>query len=55
MFVGVVVREKVVVPPGRNKKIYGALYEVVWLLRYSVANMGPGMKNFLQRVGEFFF
>ena len=55
MFVGVVVRGKVVVPPARITMIYGALYEVVWLWRYSGANMAPRHEKFLQRVGEFFF
>ncbi|KAF0138264.1 MAG: hypothetical protein FD143_3693 [Ignavibacteria bacterium] len=35
--------------------IYGALYEDVWLWRYSAANMAPRHEKYLQRVGEFFF
>ncbi|KAF0139910.1 MAG: hypothetical protein FD143_3544, partial [Ignavibacteria bacterium] len=54
MFVGVVVREKVVVPPARITMIYGALYEDVWLWRYSGKNMAPRHEKYLQRVGEFF-
>ena len=54
MFVGVVARGKVVVPPARMTMIYGALYEDVWLWRYSDANMAPRHEKFLQRVGEIF-
>ena len=46
MFVGVLVREQAVVPPARIRKVYGALYEVVWLLRYSDTNMAPRHENF---------
>ena len=55
MFVGVVIREKVVVPPVVITMIYGALYKVVWLWRYGAANMAPRHEKFLQRVGDFFF
>ena len=54
MFVGVVVREKVVVPPVRIIRIYGALYEVIWLWRYSDTNMDPQHENFPTHT-EFFF
>ena len=55
MFVGVVVREKVVGPPERNTMKYGALYEVVWLWRYRGTNIAPRHEKRLQREGEFFF
>ena len=55
MFVGVVVRGKVVVPPATIMMVCGALYEDVWLWRYSGKNMGPQHEKFLQRVGEIFF
>ena len=45
MFVGVVARGKVVVTPARITMIYGALYEDVWLWRYSGKKWVPGMKN----------
>ena len=46
MFVGVVVREKDVGPPAKITMLYGLLYEVVWLWRYSDGKWLPGMKNF---------
>ena len=49
-----VARGKVVGPPARITNLSGALYEVVWLWRYSAANMAPRHEKFLQRVGEFF-
>ena len=52
-FLGVVQRERVVVPTARITMLYGALYEHVWLWRYTAANMAPGMKIFPTR-GDFF-
>ena len=54
MIVGVVVREKVVVPPERITMIYGALYEDVWLWRYNGTNMAPQHENFPTRLPNFF-
>ena len=54
MFVGVDVREIVVVPPERIIMIYGGLYEVIWLWRYSDTNMAPQHENFPTPT-EFFF
>ena len=48
MFVGVDLREIVVVPPERIIMIYDALYEDVWLWRYSDGNMAPQHENFSQ-------
>ena len=55
MFVGVVIREKVVVPPVTNMMIYGALYEDVWLRRYSDMNMDHRHEKYLQRLFFLFF
>ena len=52
MFVGVVIREKVVVPPARITMIYGALSEDVWLWRYSAANMAPRHEKFFIAFSE---
>ena len=54
MFVGVVVREQVVVPPERITMIYGALYEDMWLWRYTERNMAPQHEKF-SHAYRFFF
>ena len=55
MFLGVLARGKVVLPPVRNMRLYGALYDDLWLWRYNDANMDPRHERFLQSVGEIFF
>ena len=50
-----VVREKDVGPQERITVIYGALYEVVWLWRYSDGNMAPQHENFSHAPADFFF
>ena len=54
MFVGVVVRDKVVGPPERITMIYRTIYEVVWLWRYNGTNMAPQHENFSHAYRIFF-
>ena len=54
MFVGVIVREKVVGPPERSTMIYGTIYEMIWLWRYNGTNMAPPHENFSHAYRIFF-
>ena len=55
MFVGVVVREKVVVPLRRITSIYSVFSEVVWLWIYNGTNMAPQHENYSHAYRNFFF